>query len=261
MIPKLIHQTFPRKHLPDRLADNVASIISTNPGYEHRLYDDDAIEQFIKSVYGSDLLRTYQRIDRSYGAARADLFRYLVMYELGGVYLDIKSNTRLPLDTILLEQDSLVLSHWHHRSGRELWGMHPGLEFSPKGELQQWHIIAAAKHPFLASVINETCRRLLSYRPWAQGVGWLAVLRTTGPIMYTQVAHLGLPAEGVRVADGENELGLEYSIFDSPEGHKLLFKRHYISNDRCLTSPSWPLNMLFWAYYRQARLRARGRRC
>lgn len=72
-----------------------------NPGWEHRLYDDADIEAFIRESYGDEILAYYHRIDRRYGAARADLFRYLLLYRLGGVYLDIKSTTVRPLDEVL----------------------------------------------------------------------------------------------------------------------------------------------------------------
>ncbi len=36
-----------------------------------------------------------------YGVVLADIFRYLVIYNEGGVYLDIKSTVNRPLDEII----------------------------------------------------------------------------------------------------------------------------------------------------------------
>ena len=49
---------------------------------------------YIRREYGESILSCYLRIDPVYGAARADLFRYLLLYRTGGVYLDIKSAAR-----------------------------------------------------------------------------------------------------------------------------------------------------------------------
>ena len=38
-------------------------------------------------------------------------FRYLLMYEIGGVYLDIKSTANKKLDDVLEENDAFILSH------------------------------------------------------------------------------------------------------------------------------------------------------
>ena len=35
------------------------------------------------------MLNIYNSIDESYGPCRADLFRYLILYDKGGIYLDI----------------------------------------------------------------------------------------------------------------------------------------------------------------------------
>src|SRR5438067_2696757 len=87
-IPKVIHQTFPTKDLPPRIQANVELIRSQNPDYEWNFYDDKKIVDFISSRYDQRILDLYLKINPNYGAARADLFRYLCIYQLGGVYLD-----------------------------------------------------------------------------------------------------------------------------------------------------------------------------
>ena len=253
MIPSIIHQTCPNLVLPEALEQNVISIQEMNPGFEYRLYDDEAARSLISDQFGSSMVATYDAIDTSYGAAKADLFRYLVMLSNGGVYLDIKSTTVKPLGASLRPTDRLVLSHWARRPGRSHWGMHPELASIPAGELQQWHIIAEAGHPFLQAVVDEVCRRLKQYTPWRDGVGWLAVLRTTGPIMYTQTAASMLPLAGCRIVGGENELGLEYSVFADDTAHKGLLSGHYVDNSRPLTRISNFRRAAFWTYQQQAR--------
>ena len=63
---------------------------SLNPGWEHRLYDDAAAEALL-AEFGSEVSEAYHKIDRRYGAARADILRHLFLYCYGGVYCDIIS--------------------------------------------------------------------------------------------------------------------------------------------------------------------------
>lgn len=83
-IPRRICQTNYSKELPTELKENIARIKSLNPGWSYELYDDADIEQFIGEYYPSELLRYFDKIHPSYGAAKADLFRYLCVYVMGG---------------------------------------------------------------------------------------------------------------------------------------------------------------------------------
>src|ERR1035437_4729103 len=99
-IPKFIYQTTKSKSsLPVTLEENIEQIRALNKGWIYRLFDDRDIEDFIRNVYGQETLALYHKINPTYGAGRADLFRYLLVYETGGVYLDIKSGTAQALDT------------------------------------------------------------------------------------------------------------------------------------------------------------------
>lgn len=123
-IPKIIHQTFPDHALPAAIEDNVQKMRLANPGWEYRLYDDEDIPRFIGTEYGAAVLARYQRINPKYGAARADLFRYLLMYKVGGAYFDIKASLERPLDAVIRADDRYLLSCWDNEAGQlhEGWG-------------------------------------------------------------------------------------------------------------------------------------------
>src|SRR5436190_15289766 len=113
-IPKLIHQTYPDKNkLTPELHENIRNICQMNPNWIYQLYDDKDIETTILRYYNQEILNIYYRINPIYGAARADFFRYLLIYALGGVYLDIKSTTTQPLDENILSDDRFIISHWN----------------------------------------------------------------------------------------------------------------------------------------------------
>lgn len=175
-IPKIIHQTFKTSSLPNELLENVEFIKEMNPDFEYRFYDDNDCIDFIRKNYPEEKLKLYLSINEKYGAARADYFRYLLMYKVGGVYLDIKSTTTTPLRETLRHTDEYLLSHW---PGKD-WSNILNYEF---GEFQNWHIICKPGHPFLKKTIELVEENIKNYK---SGMGKEAVLFTTGPIPYSK---------------------------------------------------------------------------
>ena len=231
VIPRSLYQTFPTDNLPADLASGVNQLRDANRDWQYRLYDDKAIRAFVSEHYGHEVLRLIDRIAPEYGVAKADLFRYLLIYEKGGVYLDIKSRFLVPMSSVIVGDESYILSQWQNGPGQrhEGWGLHADLADVPGGEFQQWHVIAAAGHPFLRAVIERVLHAVAHYRPYQDETGWLGVLRLTGPICYTRaIAPLIGRYPCRRIAD-ESEIGLDYSIMGGSR-HKTLFERHYTTS-------------------------------
>ncbi|MHA0337026.1 glycosyltransferase family 32 protein [Sphingomonas aquatilis] len=226
-IPRILHQTYPTKTLPEPLASNVLALRTLNLDWEYRLYDDADIERFIAEEYGPAVLKRYLRISPSYGAARADLFRYLLIYRQGGLYLDIKSTADRPLNDVFGATDHFVVSQWDNAPGREheIWGLHPDLAHVPGGEFQQWFIASAPGHPFLRAVIERVLGNIERYNPFRDGVG-LEVVRVTGPVAYTFAIEPLLARYPHRRVASEATLGLRYSVM-AYHAHHVHFRGHY----------------------------------
>jgi mannosyltransferase OCH1-like enzyme len=110
-IPAIIHQTFSSfEQLPEEVKRNIANTRALNPDYDYRFYDDTMVCNFIESTYGPSMLNVFQAVNGKYGGPRADLFRYLLVYALGGVYLDIKAQVTRPFRELLRTQDHYILS-------------------------------------------------------------------------------------------------------------------------------------------------------
>jgi inositol phosphorylceramide mannosyltransferase catalytic subunit len=257
-IPTTIHQTYPTSELPVPLQTNVDILKAANAGWEHTLYTDPDIERFIRKTYGAAILASYLRLNPEYGPARADLFRYLLIYRLGGVYLDIKSTFDRPISEAVAGDEMFILSQWRNGpdGAHPHFGLYRELAHIPGGEFQQWHIIAAPGHPFLRAAIIRVLDNIDRYQPWKLGVGRIGVLRTTGPIPYT-LAIDGTDAPHRRIAH-ESEIGLVYSIGGGYE-HGRVFKRHYSTLDSCVVEPAVWARPAAWAFVAAYRLRNRWR--
>ena len=227
-IPKLIHQTYYSKNLPPEFSENVYDLKERNPTWKYNLYDDEDIRTIVTEIYGSNITSYINKISPKYGAAKADLFRYLLLYRFGGVYLDIKSNCSKPLDDVIKPHDSFLLAHWKNEPGQQHAGFGKQKELShiPNGEYQQWHIFTAAGHPFLKATIETVLTNIDNYNPWLHGTGGRGVLKLTGPIAYTLAIHPLISIHKHRVIDPD-EVGLKYNALN--KSHKRIFKSHYLN--------------------------------
>lgn len=214
-IPKIIHQTTTsRDTLIEPFIQNRDRIQQLHPGWTIAFYDGADRLEFIRKHFDKEMVRTYLSINPRYGPARADLFRYLLLYQCGGVYLDIKSSMTMCLDDVLHSTDKYLLSHWDNARGRPFEGFGVHVETPYPGEFQQWHIIAEPRHPFLERVIRSVLMNIHCYNPFMDGTGKRAVLRVTGPIAYTNAIRPLLGRAPSRLVNS-GDLGLVYSFFDA----------------------------------------------
>ncbi|HEY1214910.1 MAG TPA: glycosyltransferase [Bryobacteraceae bacterium] len=247
-MPRILHQTYHSRELPAPLKAAVDRTRAANPDWRYCFYSDADILDYIRTEYGTQILADYLRIEPLYGAARADLFRYLLMYRTGGVYLDIKSAATRSLDEVLRPEDVYVLSQWH---GERFAGMGMGIHRALRGiagtEYQQWHIVAAPGHPFLKNVIEYVLRNLRIYNPGIHGVGKTGVLSVTGPIAYTLAIHPLLKLHPHRFADSAADLGFDYNVVmtgRNSSAHRSLFRAHYAELKRPVVTVG-PLSHLY----------------
>jgi mannosyltransferase OCH1-like enzyme len=80
-----------------------------NPSYTYEFYDDKRASDFILEAYGNEISALFNRIN--IGAAKADFFRYAILYKKGGVYLDIDSLITSKIDDFIKPEDVAVISN------------------------------------------------------------------------------------------------------------------------------------------------------
>ena len=97
-IPKIIHQTWKTKEIPKELVFCVESWSRLNPGWEYKLWTDVEMDSFVKKEF-PEIYSTY--VEYPAGIFRADLFRLLVVYKMGGVYVDLDMECIKSLDYLI----------------------------------------------------------------------------------------------------------------------------------------------------------------
>jgi len=177
-IPKVVYQTWKTHNLPQKIVELRNYMKQMNPEYEFCLYDDTDIIDFI-SNYSPDiddndnLLVAYNSL--AIGAAKADLWRYLVLYKYGGIYLDMDAIIIQPLDKLFLEVsniNSIPVPDIHGIITRE----------NNQGIFNNWILIFEPHHPFMKLMIDY-CYYHISSRSTND------ILALTGPIALTSMLN------------------------------------------------------------------------
>jgi hypothetical protein len=157
----------------------LANATLLNQEFEHVLFDRDKMEAFLKDEPAS-----HQRAMRSFRfpIQRFDFFRYLAVYRLGGIYLDLDVILARSMEPLLQKgcifpfEELTVSSYLRSEHGMD-W------------ELGNYAFGAEPGHPFIKAVI-ENCIRAQEDPSWAVSlmrgiprVFWkeFFVVNTTGP--------------------------------------------------------------------------------
>jgi len=91
---QFIIQTEETAQVPYILWNAARSIVDKNPDSEYLFFDAEMRREFIKTHFSPKVLAAYDSLNL--GAFRADIFRLCALYQLGGIYLDLKKIAQVP---------------------------------------------------------------------------------------------------------------------------------------------------------------------
>lgn len=206
------------------LLDNICFLQNNNPDYNYQLICDKEAKIIIHKYYGQRIWEYYLRINKKYGAARADLLRYLVLYALGGVYLDLKSTVLYPLSLNIQQGDSFLIMYWDCFPGGKTYNLVQDL---PNGELLTGFLVCSKGHPFMRNVIIQTLKNIDAYNPFRERTG-TGILRITGNTMYS----LTINHNYLEYHSKPNGLtGVRYEEAFHHFGYKLHYSGDYLAGD------------------------------
>ena len=191
-VPRLIHQTWKSSKVDAPHVRNVRSWVEMNPDWEYRLWTDSDIRLLVARRF-PDYLEMFDSYPLQ--IQRADMFRYFVMYEYGGVYADMDFEALVPLSEILDDdlrienkfQDSIDLVSTESSDDNHVCAMvsqepvvHAHVLYHVNRLACNAITISAPGHPFWLHII-EYAREI-----WKNAKDKSDVLSTTGPKMMNE---------------------------------------------------------------------------
>ena len=136
MIPKKIYQTWKTQNLPKKILKMHSNMLTQNPDFEHIIYTDEQMNDYMTSNAEKEILDLYWKMNHI--VAKADIWRYTILYKEGGVYLDIDSQINKSLGTLIEDNDEAVITAEKN-----------------KNLFVQWALIYNKKHKILEQTLNN----------------------------------------------------------------------------------------------------------
>ena len=174
-IPKILHHIFlgtadfgpplSKQHW-NLWQENVRSCLDRSPEFKHILWNNSMVLDMLQQRY-PDHVQNYNSY--SYGVQRADAARYFILYEYGGVYIDMDMACDVPLNDVIAyvteRRCAVGISNnkWMH-------GVSNDVLISTKG------------HRFFKQTISSLSRFNINY-----GLPHATVMFSTGPNFLTAV--------------------------------------------------------------------------
>lgn len=132
LIPR--HLWIAVRDISDGLNYQMPGLFQRNPKYNIHIVSNDEKDFFMNTTFANtSVLWAYHSIHPEAGAAKADIWRYAVLYTYGGVYIDDDSDMKTPLDKIIEPLDSLIVAYENN-------GFSGDVCYIPKFHLSDFHM-------------------------------------------------------------------------------------------------------------------------
>lgn len=199
-----------------------------NPYIDFQLWDDDDVELFMKKEFQGEVYNAFSTINPKFGAARADFFRYCVLFKRGGLYMDIKSLMRVSgiFGNIILPNDECVLD-----VRKELEPFRKEWKY---GTYEQWFLAFMPGHPYLKRMIERMTRSIqekihINVEPGTDPNYKVKfeVMRITGPDALAVAIHDAVIDFGIHHREVDYKRWVKYSKVSGNPEYKTINAKHY----------------------------------
>ncbi len=94
-------------HIPSKMLENIEFVRQQNLDYKVSIYDIEKFNDFLqdKPVH---LLDNFNKLNKKCYTMVSDYMRYILLYYMGGVYMDVKCRSKKPLSTFIIEDKAYL---------------------------------------------------------------------------------------------------------------------------------------------------------
>ena len=246
-IPRVVWQTVrSRSGLSKSFNASWKFMVKANPGWTFNLVDNEDMERTVQGHAPAAAMQAFRSINRAFGAARADFWRYLVLLSLGGVYFDADICLNMPLDDVITISETCVLfsepNVFPYDWNTTLGGVQPHTEHEqirrylrwpadgtracglPPIVVAQWFIAVEPGHPLLREAVRLVTAQVQAWddaNPLSREFdSKTKVLYLTGPSIWnrairnTRSALSGCAERGRELRDERETSGMRINELD-----------------------------------------------
>lgn len=161
-IPENIIQTYKNDKITHpTLLEKRKGFLSRNPTYKYKLVTDNDCINMIKEHLNQNILDAFLKLN--IGAAKGDFARYVSLYVLGGVYIDIDSDILCNLNKFIVNDKKFIFFYDNNYN------------------IMNNPIICSPKHPIMLKLIQEVTKRIHNNES--------NIFIATGPTVFTDLIY------------------------------------------------------------------------
>ncbi len=219
IISNNVFQTFKTLEVDEKTFFKIKKFRDNNPSFNFYFHDDLAMDIYMAENWRHrKIFEIYKNL--SFGAAKADVWRYCILYQKGGIYLDFDSSISFPLNSIPDNANELIAYESNKLTSiiseeytpdysylLEIIGRDPNnICFS--NTALQWLLVFKREHPILLNVIELIEKNSDFFLNSTFKSVHNAVCNFTGPVIYTVALHKYLDEGNICTSAGLDFNGL-----------------------------------------------------
>jgi len=198
LIPNNFYQTFKSSDIDDEHGQILQKFRNENLDFNFFFFDDEKMDEYMANNWGHRKIFKAYKLSK-FGASKADRWRYCVLYQFGGVYLDFDSRIKCSLSHIVGTDFEEVISYENNSLLDFISPIYtPDIEFflnaKPKSNILEktenpalnWMLAFKKEHPLLEIVIKNIEKYCDFFIDRRFDSTHMAVVNCTGPIMFTR---------------------------------------------------------------------------
>lgn len=182
-IPKIIHQIWfqGKTSIPKHLQEYEITWKQNNPNFEHLFWDEKSINQLIDEINVDWIKETYNSFPLM--IQKIDFAKYIILYYIGGVYVDMDMKSIKPLDTLLelpsMKDKKVILSNLTYDFSQRIIFLMSG-HINVKNLVNNGVIICEPKHEILFKTMEYGYKNKSNF--FKNKSNFLYIFYSTGPL-------------------------------------------------------------------------------
>ena len=228
-IPSICYQTWESRFLTRKHLSEVEKFRDLNPDLSWKLFDANQRASYMLEYYGEHpIFNIYT--SATFGATKADIFRYCILLERGGYYFDISKSCKIQLTKLHNPEDNALISFENNNCTIPFLNESMRLFQEPFKYAVQWALAVAPGHKILEAVIAN----IINSYPYFKGRIFqnpqVGILAFTGPGLFTKSLRETLNLEMLPKISLHSSDFSGNGVFSLPGSHLRFDKaKHYSS--------------------------------
>lgn len=162
-VPRIIHQVWVGGRPPVKITEYLQTVQKVNSSFEYYFWDEQKLLNIFCEQFPDQKDRLSQLLNlKILNAAKVDLIRFMILYEIGGIYIDADFQFLNPIPNLFLESE-IILAAEPFGLTNALIGMTPG-------------------HPLAKNMVDKIWSNICEI-----DISSTNIVSTTGPVQFQKV--------------------------------------------------------------------------